>query len=92
MRADGSLGFTGPHSAIVPAGAYLSSFEYTPQTTSGSVGTVTVLNQGWNACPDGTVNTAGEKNYQIFARAVSPQSQSKECIDFGFGKRDFFVP
>lgn len=99
VRADGSLGYTTPHSASIPEGAALAPFQCTslpfnpsflqynkhnltstdtPQAQAGSVGVLTFKDIGFNACP------VSENVYQIFARAVSAETQVG-CIDITMG-------
>ncbi|KAH7342251.1 hypothetical protein BKA65DRAFT_551893 [Rhexocercosporidium sp. MPI-PUGE-AT-0058] len=85
VRADGSLGFTIPHSAAIPEGASIGPFQFTPQETDGTVGQLMFETQGFNACKTGETGPTGFDVYQLYAAAVESEAQlEKECIDVGF--------
>ncbi|KAG4413622.1 hypothetical protein IFR04_013244 [Cadophora malorum] len=92
VRSDGSLGFTQAHSAALPDDAYTSPFEYTPQTSEGSTGTLTFEGKSFSACPDGTFGPSGRAVYKLYADAVKPEERAEDCIGVGFATAIYTGP
>jgi len=86
VEEDGALGFTRAHSASIRAGASLTEFEYTPQSSSGAVGKLEFNKKIFAACP-----TLTENVYQLYATGASGYNRS-DCIDIAFGTAKYTGP
>jgi len=79
VAADGALGFTGPHSAYIPAGAATTPFKFTPAAAGQAVGELEFNGNGFEACPVANATSV----YQVYAVAVEGNTQTG-CTGFDF--------
>jgi len=76
----GALAYTAPYVASIPDDGQAATFTYTPQTSSGGVGTLVFNNKGFVACPTGDGNA-----YQIYAWIPSVDGAfRKDCKGIEF--------
>ena len=78
---DGSIGYTHPHSVVVPSGSVLCPFTYRKQDGDefGTISTSVFGARGLMACP----TESGD--WQVFAalrNATVPQGDINECVRF----------
>jgi len=78
VGTDGTVSYSIPHSAELPAGAIISGFTYN-EGTGGAVGTLTLENVGFVACPDSSSTSI----YQIFATAAN--FTRTDCLGINLG-------
>ncbi|MCJ1431595.1 hypothetical protein MMC27_000950 [Xylographa pallens] len=80
VRRHGALGFTAPHSATLPAGAYTSGFSLVPGTGGGlgDFGFANAAGQGFLACP----TTPAGPPYQVFVDVKGFKGNRTACIGF----------
>lgn len=64
IRKNGALGFTQAHSALIPEGAFVTGFTFTPGEQFGHFGVSLPGSAGLLACPSGP-NYTGP--WQVFA-------------------------
>ncbi|EIN06512.1 hypothetical protein PUNSTDRAFT_127270 [Punctularia strigosozonata HHB-11173 SS5] len=76
VQSNGALGYTAPHSAVIPAGATLTGFFWTGGAAAGDLGFIGLGATSFIACP----TTSGGPPYQIFENVAGGDFSS--CIGF----------
>ncbi|MCJ1390989.1 hypothetical protein MMC18_003850 [Xylographa bjoerkii] len=80
VQTNGALGFTAPHSASIPTGAYITGFALIPGTDGGlgDFGFSNAAGQGFLACP----TTPTSALYQVFVDVKGFKGNLTACIGF----------
>lgn len=81
IRSDGSVGYTVPHSGLVPDGAITKAFTVSPGEEQGETGYFNPTEASWIACPE----EAGSDSYQVFADIAgfeAPAGTAADCQTF----------
>ncbi|KAE9366018.1 hypothetical protein N431DRAFT_517001 [Stipitochalara longipes BDJ] len=86
VATGGALAYTAPHSSNIPDDGQAATFTYTPQASSGGVGTLVFDNKGFVACPTGDGSV-----FQIYAWTPKVDDAfRKDCKGIGFATSVYF--